>query len=164
MGRIHNSYIDDLRYIYARIANQAVRVTNFKENKKMLSKLILYLVNLVVIWMTPIKGALIFVLLLVMVDTITGIMKAGKSNVDKIQSKKAFKLVPKVFFYLLLVIVAQAVNNYVDGQIPWVKLALVGIGWIEIKSIDENFKEMFGFSFINKALEGFKKLTNIERK
>lgn len=92
-------------------------------------------------------------------------MKAGKTGgVKSIQSNKAFKLVPKLFFYMLLIIVAQALNNYVDSQIPWVKLSLVGISWIEIKSIDENFKEMFGFSFIDKILAGSKKLTSIEKR
>jgi hypothetical protein len=63
-----------------------------------------------------------------------------------------------------MIIVCQALNNYVDGQVPWVKLALVGIGWIEIKSIDENFKDIFGYSFIDKILEGMKSIKKIEKK
>jgi hypothetical protein len=43
-----------------------------------------------------------------------------------------------------------------------VKLALVAVVLIEVKSIDENFRETFGFSFVDKALKGFKKLNRKE--
>jgi hypothetical protein len=72
--------------------------------------------------------------------------------------------VPKLIFYSLLIIVAHSLNLTIDKQIPFVKLALVGISWIEIKSIDENFKVLFGFSFLDKCLEAGKKLTKFERK
>jgi phage-related holin len=137
---------------------------NISKQIEMITKTFLYLINLVIIWMSPIKGALIFAILLVFIDTITGIMKAGKSDVEKINSNSAFRIVPKVIFYALMIIVCQALNNYVDGQVPWVKLALVGIGWIEIKSIDENFKDIFGYSFIDKILEGMKSIKKIEKK
>jgi hypothetical protein len=52
---------------------------------------------------------------------------------------------------------------YVEPKIPFTKLALVGVAFIEIKSIDENFKELFGFSFINKVLEAVKSINQIKR-
>lgn len=113
---------------------------------------------------TPISGAIWFVVILVMADTITGIMKAGKSKVDEIQSKKAFRLVPKLIFYFLIIILAHSLNIMIDKTVPWVKLALVGISWIEVKSIDENFHEIFGFSFLDKCLEAGKKITELKRK
>lgn len=111
----------------------------------------------------PISYAFTFTFILVFTDTITGIMKAGKESVKNISSKKAFPIIPKLIFYFLLIIVAHTV--YVSGMkdIPAVKLALVGIGWIEIKSIDENFRELFGFSFIDKVLEGVKSINQIKR-
>jgi phage-related holin len=111
----------------------------------------------------PIHYAFIFTIILVAVDTITGIMKAGKEDISKISSKKAFPLVPKLIFYFSLVIVAHCCNSWIDKDIPFVKLALIGIGWIEVKSIDENFKTLFGFSFINKCLEGVKAVNQIKR-
>jgi phage-related holin len=113
---------------------------------------------------TPIQGAIWFVIILVIADTITGIMKAGKSSIDKIQSKKAFRLVPKLIFYFVIIILAHSLNLTIDKTIPWVKLALVGISWIEVKSIDENFNEIFGFSFLDKCLEAGKKITELKRK
>jgi hypothetical protein len=91
-------------------------------------------------------------------------MKAGKSDVLKIESSKMFRFIPKLIFYLLLVIVSHSASLYVDNQIPFVKLAIIGVSWIEIKSIDENFREMFGFSFIDKVLEGVKGFNNIKKR
>jgi phage-related holin len=127
-------------------------------------KTLVYFGTAIFSFLAPIEGALWFVVTLVICDTITGIMKAGKSKVENIQSKKAFNLVPKLIFYSLLIIVAHSLNLTIDKQIPFVKLALVGVSWIEIKSIDENFKVLFGFSFLDKCLEAGKKLTKFERK
>lgn len=129
-----------------------------------MKKVLLYFGTALFSFLAPIEGALWFVVTLVIADTITGIMKAGKSKVENIQSKKAFNLVPKMIFYFLLVIIAHCLNRTIDNQIPFVKLALVGISWIEIKSIDENFKILFGFSFLDKCLEAGKKLSKFERK
>lgn len=111
----------------------------------------------------PVHYAFIFVIVLVIADTITGIMKAGKDNVKNIRSKKGFSFIPKTIFYFILVIVAHFCQLWLDPQIPFVKFALIGIGWIEIKSIDENFEELFGFSFINKVMEGAKSINRIKR-
>ena len=127
-------------------------------------KVLIYFATALVSFLAPIEGALWFVVLLVFADTITGVMKAGRSKIDNISSKKAFNLVPKLIFYFVLIIIAHCLNRTIDNQIPFVKLALVGISWIEIKSIDENFKVLFGFSFLDKCLEAGKKLTKFERK
>ena len=131
----------------------------------MITKTTFYILNLVIIWLSPIKGALFFALMLVIADTVTGIMKAGKvGGVKSIQSNKAFKLIPKLIFYSIAIIVCQGLNNYVDPDIPWVKLALIGIGWIELKSIDENFQELFGYSFLDKIFEALKNFKKIEKR
>lgn len=113
-------------------------------------------------FLAPIHYAFIFTIILVVADTITGVMKAGKDDVKQITSKKAFPLVPKLIFYFLLIIVAHSISS-IDSQIPFVKLVLIGIGWIEVKSIDENFNEIYGFSFIEKVIEGVKSINKIKR-
>jgi phage-related holin len=129
-----------------------------------MKKTLIYCATALSAFFAPIEGALWFVVALVVADTITGIMKAGKDDVSNIQSKKAFPMIPKLMFYCILVILAHAVSITVDKQIPWVKLALIGISWIEVKSIDENFKVLFGFSFLDKCLEAGKKISEIKRK
>lgn len=111
----------------------------------------------------PIYYSLMFVIVLVIVDTITGVMKAGRKDIKDISSKKLFAFVPKLIIYLLFVIVANFGNNVLDKSIPFVKLAVMGIGWIEVKSIDENFREIFGFSFIDKILDSVKLISNLRK-
>jgi len=110
----------------------------------------------------PIFYAFSLVTILVVTDTVTAIMREGRKDVKKITSKKAFPIVPKLIFYFLLVIVAHGLQ-VVENQLPFVKFALIGIGWIEVKSIDENFRGLFGFSFIDKTLHAIKQVNQIKR-
>jgi phage-related holin len=123
-----------------------------------------YFLTAIIAFFSPIYYAFLLVIIFVIVDTITGIMKAGKSDIEKVESSKMFRFIPKLTFYLLLVIVSHSANLYVDNQIPFVKLAIIGISWIETKSIDENFREMFGFSFIDKVLEGVRGFNDIKKR
>jgi phage-related holin len=111
----------------------------------------------------PIYFSLLFVVILVVVDTITGVMKAGKNEVKNISSKKLFAFVPKLIIYLLFVIVAHLGSQVLDKSIPFVKLAIMGISWIEVKSIDENFRDIYGFSFIDKILDSVKIISNLRK-
>ena len=90
-------------------------------------------------------------------------MKAGKDSIKDISSKKMFAVVPKISFNFLLIILANSVQIYVEPQVPFTKLVLIGISWIEIKSIDENFSAIFGFSFMDKILDGMKSINQIKR-
>lgn len=111
----------------------------------------------------PITWAFMVICLFVIIDTITGVMAAGKDSVKNIQSKKLFSVIPKITFYFLLIIVAQACT-FIDDQVPFVKLAMFGVGFIEIKSIDENFAKIYNFSFIDKIMSALKSLSKIDRK
>lgn len=117
----------------------------------------------VLAFFAPIVYAFVLIVILVFVDTITGIMKAGRKSVDSISSKKAFALIPKITFYCLLIIVAHATQKYVINEVPFVKLSLIGISFIEIKSIDENFRALFGFSFIDKTIKAIRDINQIKR-
>lgn len=111
---------------------------------------------------SPIFYAFVLVSILVITDTITGIMRAGRKDVERISSKKMFAIVPKLIFYFLLVIVAHGIA-LVEPQLPFVKFALIGISFIEIKSIDENFRGLFGFSFLDKTFQAIKQVNQIKR-
>lgn len=163
MERILNDWLITAAYLLAKAIQHFDHAIHFKEAQEMITKTFLYTLNLVIIWLSPIKGALIFTALIVIADTITGIMKAGKDDVRNISSKKSFPMVPKTIFYMTWILVAQSCHNYVDPQVPWVKLSLMGIGWIEVRSIDENFKAIYGFSFLDKILEGIRSVNRIKR-
>lgn len=133
------------------------------EMKSFFIALLKYGSTAAIAFFAPITGSFIFMIILVSVDTITGVMKAGKKDIKNITSKKGSRIINKIVFYSLAVIVCQALNIYVDEQVPWVKLCLIGISLIEVKSIDENFREIFGFSFIDKIIKGVRSLNNIQR-
>ncbi len=127
-----------------------------------LTKFCVYFSTGLIAFFSPILWALWVVIGLVVLDTAFGIMKAGKEDVKSIKSRKMFPIVTKAIAYILLICLAQ-LASFIEPQIPFVKLALFGVAFIEIKSIDENFREIFGFSFIDKVLQAFKSIKNIKR-
>jgi phage-related holin len=99
-------------------------------------------------------------IIVVFLDTVTKVMVVGKTKgVKAITSKKLYRVIPKVIFYFIFIILAEILHDYVDVQIPFAKLTLVAIIGIEIYSIDENFEELTGFSFIKKMINFTKQLT-----
>ena len=121
-----------------------------------LSKLCTYFGVGLVAFFSPISYAIYSVLLLIVIDTATGVMKAGKKNILEVRSKRMGDVLYKIIYYLSAITIAQVCALYVDDTIPFVKLALVAVIIIEVKSIDENFRDTFGFSFIDKLLEAGK--------
>lgn len=124
--------------------------------------------TLLVAFFTPLSFALWFTIGVVLIDTITGVMKAGKKDITQVSSKVGFnKTLPKLIIYFSLVILAGILNigaaHFKQPEV-FVNLALFGIAWIEVRSVDENFKEMFGFSFIEKILEALKFVKDYKRK
>ena len=111
---------------------------------------------------SPIVWAFWVVIGLVVVDTAFGVMKAGRESIKNISSRKMFPMVTKIIAYLLLIIIAH-LGHQIEPKIPFVKLCLFGVAFIEIKSIDENFRGIFGFSFIDKILSALKFVKNIKR-
>ena len=108
----------------------------------------------------PLTSAFIVAISLVFLDTVTKVMVVGKvQGVGAIKSKKLKEIIPKCIFYFIFIILAQICHNHIDVQIPFSKLVLVAIIGIEVYSIDENFEDLTGFSFIKKILTFTKKLT-----
>lgn len=109
----------------------------------------------------PLTTAFLIAISLVLLDTITKIMVVGKlEGISAIKSKKLFQIIPKTVFYMIFIILGQICHDYVDYDIPFSKLVLVGIIGIEIYSIDENFEDLTGFSFVKRVLQFTKNLTH----
>ncbi len=108
----------------------------------------------------PITSAFITAIVVVILDTLTKVIVVGKTKgIGAISSKKLFKVVPKLIFYFVFIILAEILHDYVDIDVPFVKLTLVAIIGIEVYSIDENFEELTGFSFVKKILTFTKQIT-----
>jgi phage-related holin len=113
---------------------------NMKEFFKYIGGYFADLGMLVLAFLAPIHVILWTIISVVVIDTITGIMKAGKEDVKNIKSRKAATIVSKLIFYVSGVIIAQIFQNTIDPDIPFVKLIASAIILIEVKSIDENMK------------------------
>ena len=124
----------------------------------MITKLSSYIMTGLSAFFLPISWALISTIVIIGIDTVTGVMAAGKNDVKNIESRKMGRVVSKIIYYFSAIIICQIASLYIDDQIPFVKLSLVAIMIIEVKSIDENFRNTFGFSFVDKLLKGFKRL------
>lgn len=108
----------------------------------------------------PLTTAFFIAISVVLLDTVTKVMVVGKlQGIQAIKSKKLFAVVPKCIFYMCFIILGQLCHDFIDTQIPFSKLVLVGIIGIEIYSIDENFQELTGFSFVKRILTFMQKLT-----
>ena len=108
----------------------------------------------------PLTTAFAVAIGLVFLDTISKVMVVGKTQgISAIKSKKLFQVIPKTIFYMIFIILGQLCHDFVDVEIPFSKLVLVGIIGIEVYSIDENFEELTGFSFVKRILSFTKQLT-----
>ena len=132
--------------------------------KVVIAKFFAYFSVGLVSFFSPISWAIYSALLLILIDTVTGVMKAGKKDVKKVRSKRMGDVLYKVIYYLSAISIANVCLLYIDPTVPFVKLALVAIILIEAKSIDENFRDTFGFSFIDKLLEAAKIIKRKEDK
>ena len=157
MQRVLHNWLSDFDYI-----SQVLQLKKFKKEIQMITKFLLFTLSALGIWFAPVIGAFYFIIILVAVDTGTGVWSAYKTGI--VTSNKAFQIVPKLIFYGLLIICGQALTYYVEPEISWVKVALAGVAWIEIKSIDENYKKIFGYSFINKVISAMNKVKNIQKR
>lgn len=126
--------------------------------KALTLKFLTYFSTSLIAFFAPITWAITSVIVVVIIDTITGVMKAGKNDVKQVKSRRLGHFVSKLIYYFSAIILSRICELFIDNEIPFVKLALVGVMIIEVKSIDENFRDTFGFSFVDKILEGFKKL------
>jgi hypothetical protein len=117
----------------------------------------LYFSTALTAFFLPITWAITSVVAIVLIDTITGVMSAGKDNIKNISSRKLSNVISKLIYYLFALILCRIAVMFIDNSVPFVKLCLIAVFIIEIKSIDENFYKTFKFSFVDKMLTAIKK-------
>ncbi len=120
------------------------------------SKFLIYTGTSLIAFFSPIMWAIWCSIALIVIDTITGVMKGAKADVKGFQSKKLGNILYKVIYYGCALIIANILSLYIDAQVPFVKLVFIAVVIIEVKSIDENFRDTFGFSFVDKIVESLK--------
>lgn len=110
-------------------------------------------------FISPISWMFWWVFGFIVLDTITGIMKAGKDDVKNITSKKGSVVLSKLIFYFAGLIIAHAASIAFDPEMPLAKMVLGTILIVEIKSLDENMKGALGWSFFDIVLNAVKRKT-----
>lgn len=99
------------------------------------------------IFFSSIEPAMIAVGILIMIDTMTGVI-AAKKNGETIISKKLGGAITKSLVYQLLIISAHLCELYLFEQIPFVKISLAFLAMTEFTSINENIQKATGKSML----------------
>lgn len=92
----------------------------------------------------PIMMLIIATFCLVMVDTLTGLIKARKIK-EPITSRRLGQVIPKLMIYFSFILGGNIVELYMVPEMPWVKMFAGIIGTIELKSILENASKALGY-------------------
>jgi len=91
----------------------------------------------------PIYPSMIAVGILILIDTLTGIIAAKKTG-ETITSKKMGGCITKSIVYQLLIISAHLCETFLFAQIPFVKISLAFLAMTEFSSVSENFEKSTG--------------------
>lgn len=98
--------------------------------------------------LAPIKALLYVISLLILSDTITGIIAAYKRG-EEINSKGFKKTIIKLFLYNLMVVLAFLMEKFIFlDLIPFVKIGVAVIALTEFKSVVENFEQITDIKLI----------------
>lgn len=124
------------------------------------------------IFFAPIKGIILLVAISTILDTAFGLWKA-KALGEEITSKKLrMGLVPKLISYISVVMLVFAsdvfiINEMTIGLISIVfistKLVSLALLSVEVKSMDESFVKVKGYSFIDKFKGIVKKVKDLKK-
>jgi Zn-dependent protease with chaperone function len=135
----------------------------------------IYLSNILtalLIFFAPIKGIILMVALATILDTGFGLWKAYKID-EKITSKIfRYGLVPKLVSYIGVVMLVYASDVFIINALTMTVvsvdfmatkvIALVLLS-IEVKSMDESFVAVKGYSFIDKIKSVILKMKNVRK-
>lgn len=124
-----------------------------------MSKLGSLIVSIALVFL-PIKATLITVMVLTVVDLITGILVARKKG-KKITSSGLKRTIIKTTVYEVVVMLGFLTERYMTGDaVPVVKILAGFIGITELKSVMENIEIISGMSIVKLLIQ---KLNNSEK-
>lgn len=125
----------------------------------------------VIVFFAPIYVMVFLVGLATIIDTGFGIWKA-KALGEKVDSKKCRKgLVPKVRSYVGIVLILYVADYYIVNELTHLfidikhistKLVSLGLITIEVKSMDESFEKVKGYSFIGKLYDNMRNMKKVK--
>ena len=140
--------------------------------KSYLTTHIMIIFKVLLVFFAPIKGIIILVALSTIIDTGFGFWKAYKLG-NKITSKKwRFGFVPKLLSYVAAVMLTYASDFFIINELTKMiisveflstKLIALVLISIEVKSMDESFEKVKGYSYLEKITGMLKKAKDIKK-
>lgn len=113
--------------------------------------------------LAPVAAIIYTLTFIIFLDFIFGIVKSVKLK-QEVSSRKMSQSISKVFLYNLLIIGLFVVDKYVlQTGIGLEKIGASLIILVEIRSIDEHFTKLFGYSLWDKISEQFKRGKSITK-
>jgi hypothetical protein len=139
---------------------------------KVLGSNISILFKILIVFFAPIKGIILLVALATIIDTGFGIWKAKKlkENINSKTFRHGF--VPKLISYVVGIMLVYTsdffIINYLTKEVISVdyiatKLIALTLISIEVKSMDESFEKVKGYSFIKEIVKMIVKAKNVKK-
>lgn len=96
---------------------------------------------------TPVAPLILTVLFLTLLDFIFAIYKQYRIDSSKITSRKMGNTISKILLYTLTILGVFFLETYIIGDVlPITKIVAGIISLTEVKSLDETFKDLLGYS------------------
>jgi|GEM_PF-3269736 len=118
---------------------QILNILNASDNVDFIMKFVLWFLAILVP-LYDIAGALI---ILIVIDLITGIIASIKQSIP-FQWSKIFNTFNKLIIYCLILLAAWVIESKIIPSIPFMRLVAGFLALTELRSILENFKNIFG--------------------
>jgi hypothetical protein len=139
---------------------------------KVLGSNLSILFKILIVFFAPIKGIILLVALATIIDTGFGIWKAKKlkENINSKTFRHGF--VPKLISYVVGIMLVYTsdffIINYLTKEVVSVdyiatKLIALTLISIEVKSMDESFEKVKGYSFIKEIVKMIVKAKNVKK-
>jgi len=140
--------------------------------KTIISTHIMTILKTLLLFFAPIKGIIILVALSTIIDTGFGFWKAHKLGQQITSKKWRFGFVPKLISYVAAVMLTYASDFFILNELTktiisveflstkFIALVLISI---EVKSMDESFVKVKGWSFLAKIAGILKKAKDIKK-
>tara|TARA_R110001592_G_scaffold268269_3_gene534530 strand:- start:43117 stop:43560 length:444 start_codon:yes stop_codon:yes gene_type:complete len=118
---------------------EILNILNADDNVDFLMKFVIWFLAILVP-LYDVAGALI---LLIIIDLITGIVASVKKNAA-FEWAKIFNTINKLLVYCLILLAAWVIESKIIPSIPFMRLVAGFLALTELRSILENFKNIFG--------------------
>ena len=118
---------------------EILNILNADDNVDFFVKLVIWFLAILV----PLYNVAGAIILLIIIDLITGIVASIKRNAS-FEWSKIFNTINKMLIYCLILLAAWVIESKIIPSIPFMRLVAGFLALTEFRSILENFKDIFG--------------------